>query len=54
MRPTASGVAAINGRIRFDGETARIERLTGRLTQGGDLAVAGTVRSIRRRDSRPT
>ena len=38
------GLSALNGRIRFDGETARIERLTGRLTQGGDLTVAGTVR----------
>jgi len=37
------GVSNINGRIRFDGTTARIESLTGRLTQGGDLVVAGTV-----------
>ncbi|HET7716731.1 MAG TPA: translocation/assembly module TamB domain-containing protein [Bauldia sp.] len=38
------GVAAINGRIRFDGQTARIERLAGRLTQGGDLTIAGSLR----------
>lgn len=37
------GVSNINGRVRFDGATARIDSLTGRLTQGGDLAVAGTV-----------
>ncbi len=37
------GVSNINGRIRFDGSTARIESLSGRLTQGGELVVAGTV-----------
>mgnify|MGYP000665994065 CR=1 FL=1 len=37
------GVAGINGRITFDGTTARIERMTGRLTQGGNLSVAGTI-----------
>lgn len=37
------GVSNINGRIRFDGATARVENVTGRLTQGGDLAVAGTI-----------
>ncbi len=37
------GVTGVSGRVRFDGSTARIERLSGRLTQGGDIAVAGTV-----------
>ena len=37
------GVAGLNGRITFDGSTARIERMTGRLTQGGNLSVAGTI-----------
>jgi translocation and assembly module TamB len=37
------GVSGINGRIVFDGSTARIQQFTGRLTQGGDLVVSGSV-----------
>ncbi len=37
------GVSGLNGRIQFDGRTARVQQLTGNLTQGGELVVAGTI-----------
>lgn len=40
---TALGVTGVAGQIRLNGEQATIERLSGRMAQGGDITVAGSV-----------
>jgi len=40
---TNFGVTGVSGEIRLDGETATIQSLTGRVAQGGDITVAGSV-----------
>ena len=42
------GVAGATGRIVFDGRRATISQLTGRLAQGGQITVAGSVAIDRR------
>jgi translocation and assembly module TamB len=37
------GIAGATGRIAFDGQRATVQSLTGRLAQGGDISVAGSV-----------
>ncbi len=37
------GIAGATGRITFDGQRATIQSLAGRLAQGGDITVAGSV-----------
>ncbi|HVY21397.1 MAG TPA: translocation/assembly module TamB domain-containing protein [Bauldia sp.] len=37
------GIAGATGRIAFDGQRATVQGLTGRLAQGGDISVAGSV-----------
>ena len=37
------GIAGATGRIRLSGQTATVERLAGRLAQGGTVSVSGTV-----------
>jgi translocation and assembly module TamB len=40
---TGFGIAGATGRISFDGQRATIQTLSGRLAQGGDISVAGSV-----------
>jgi translocation and assembly module TamB len=40
---TGFGIAGATGRIAFDGQRATVQSLTGRLAQGGDISVAGSV-----------
>lgn len=40
---TGFGIAGTSGRIRFNGTNATIERLSGRLAQGGQVTASGTV-----------
>lgn len=42
-RQTGFGIAGATGRIAFDGQRATIERIAGRLAQGGQIVVAGSV-----------
>jgi translocation and assembly module TamB len=37
------GIAGATGRIVFDGQRASVQSITGRLAQGGDISVTGTV-----------
>src|SRR5690606_21969500 len=41
--PSGFGVAGPSGRIRFDGRTATTDQLTGRLAQGGQVTLRGSV-----------
>jgi translocation and assembly module TamB len=40
---TGFGIAGASGRITFDGQRATVQQLSGRLAQGGDISVAGSV-----------
>lgn len=40
---TGFGVAGAKGRIAFDGRRATLEQITGRLAQGGQVALGGTI-----------
>ena len=40
---TNFGVTGVSGEIRLDGQTASVQSLTGRVAQGGDITVAGSV-----------